>query len=132
MVTDTISDMLTRIRNANMVKHQIVQVPATKMSLAITGILKEEGFIKDFESYQENKNQYLLISLKYTGKSRKPVISDIKRVSKPGLRVYANSKTLPRVLDNVGIAIVSTSKGVMTNLKAKDLGIGGEVLCYIW
>jgi len=132
MVTDTISDMLTRIRNANMVKHQIVQVPATKMSLAIASILKEEGFIEDFESYQENKSQYLLISLKYTGKSRKPVISEIKRVSKPGLRVYANSKRLPRVLDNLGIAIVSTSKGVMTNLKAKDLGIGGEVLCYIW
>ena len=132
MVTDTISDMLTRIRNANMVKHQIVQVPATKMSLAIAGILKEEGFIEDFESYQENKRQYLLISLKYTGKSRKPVISEIKRVSKPGLRVYASSKTLPRVLDNLGIAIVSTSKGVMTNLKAKNFGIGGEVLCYIW
>jgi len=132
MVTDTISDMLTRIRNANMVKHQIVQVPATKMSLAIAGILKEEGFIEDFESYQENKSQYLLISLKYTGKSRKPVISEIKRVSKPGLRVYANAKTLPRVLDNLGIAIISTSKGVMTNLKAKNFGIGGEVLCYIW
>ena len=132
MVTDTISDMLTRIRNANMVKHQIVQVPATKMSLAIAGILKEEGFIEDFESYQENKSQYLLISLKYTGKSRKPVISKIKRVSKPGLRVYANSKTVPRVLNNLGIAIVSTSKGVMTNFKAKDFGIGGEVLCYIW
>jgi len=132
MVTDTISDMLTRIRNANMVKHQIVQVPATKMSLAIAGILKEEGFIEDFESYQENKSQYLLISLKYTGKSRKPVISEIKRISKPGLRVYANSKTLPRVLDNLGIAIVSTSKGVMTNFKAKDFGKKGEVLCYIW
>lgn len=132
MVTDTISDMLTRIRNANMVKHQIVQIPATKMSLAIAGILKEEGFIEDFESYQEDKSQYLLISLKYTGKSRKPVISEIKRVSKPGLRVYANSKTLPRILDNLGIAIVSTSKGVMTNLKAKSIGIGGEILCYIW
>ena len=132
MVTDTISDMLTRIRNANMVKHQIVQIPATKMSFAISDILKEEGFIEDFESYQENKRQYLLISLKYIGKSRKSVISEIKRVSKPGLRVYANSKTLPKVLNNLGIAIVSTSKGVMTNLKAKDLGIGGEVLCYIW
>ena len=124
--------MLTRIRNANMVKHQIVQVPATKMSLAIAGILKEEGFIEDFENYQEKKSPYLLLSLKYTGKSRKPVISEIKRVSKPGLRVYANSKTLPRVLDNLGIAVISTSKGVMTNLKAKNFGIGGEVLCYIW
>jgi small subunit ribosomal protein S8 len=132
VVTDTISDMLTRIRNANMVKHQIVQIPVTKMSLAIAIILKEEGFIKDFENYQEGQIQYLLLSLKYIGKSRKSVINEIKRVSKPGLRVYTNSKKLPRVLDNLGIAIMSTSKGVMTNLKAKELGIGGEVLCYIW
>ena len=132
MVTDTISDMLTRIRNANMVKHQIVQIPATKMSLAIADILKEEGFIENFESYKETNVNYLLLSLKYTGKSRKSVICKIERVSKPGLRVYANSKKLPRVLDNLGIAIMSTSKGVMTNLKAKELGIGGEVLCYIW
>jgi len=132
VVNDTISDMLTRIRNANMVKHQIVQIPATNMSLAIAEILKEEGFIDDFESYTENKKKYLLISLKYVGKSRKSVISKIERVSKPGLRVYSNSKQLPKVLDNLGIAIISTSKGVMTNLKAKELGIGGEVLCYIW
>ena len=132
MVTDTISDMLTRIRNANMVKHQIVQIPATKMSLAIAEILKEEGFIEDFENYEEKKFKYLLLSLKYSGKSRKPVICKIERVSKPGLRVYANSKKLPKVLDNLGIAIISTSKGVMTNLRAKELGIGGEVLCYIW
>lgn len=132
MVTDTISDMLTRIRNATMVKHQIVQVPVTKMSVAITNILKEEGFIEDFERYQENNREYLLLSLKYTGKSRNSVISEIKRISKPGLRVYKNSKDLPKVLDDLGIAIMSTSKGVMTNVKAKDLGIGGEILCYIW
>jgi small subunit ribosomal protein S8 len=132
VVTDTISDMLTRIRNANMVKHQIVQIPSTKISLAIAAILKSEGFIEDFESYTENQKNYILISLKYLGKSRKPVISKIERVSKPGLRVYSNSKQLPKVLDNLGIAIISTSKGVMTNLKAKELGIGGEVLCYIW
>lgn len=132
MVTDTISDMLTRIRNAHMVKHQIVQISATKMSTAIARILKEEGFIEDFENYVEDERKYLLISLKYMGKSRNPVISKIERVSKPGLRVYSNSKELPRVLDNLGIAIMSTSKGVMTNLKAKELGIGGEVLCYIW
>jgi small subunit ribosomal protein S8 len=132
VVTDTISDMLTRIRNAHMVKHQIVQIPATKMSLAIAEILKEEGYIEDFESYVENGRKYLLISLKYIGQSRKPVISKIERISKPGLRIYANSKKLPKVLDNLGIAILSTSKGVMTNLKAKELGIGGEVLCYIW
>ena len=132
MVTDTISDMLTRIRNANMVKHQIVQIPATKMSKAIATILKEEGFIEDFEIYTENSYEFLLISLKYKGQSREPVICKIERVSKPGLRVYANAKKLPKVLDNLGIAIISTSKGVMTNNKAKELGIGGEVLCYIW
>lgn len=132
MVTDTISDMLTRIRNAKMVKHEIVQVPITKMSLAIATILKEEGFIIDFENYQETNKQYLLLSLKYIGKSKKSVINKIERISKPGLRVYANSKNLPKILNNLGIAIISTSKGVMTNIKAKELGIGGEVLCYIW
>lgn len=132
MVTDTISDMLTRIRNANMVKHQIVEIPSTKMSLAITEILKEEGFIEDFESYEEKKKKYLLISLKYLGKTRTSVISNIKRISKPGLRVYSTSKKLPKVLDDLGVAIISTSKGVMTNLRAKELGIGGEVLCHIW
>lgn len=132
MVTDTISDMLTRIRNANMIGHQIVQIPATKMSFAIASILKEEGFVEEFEYYDENQRKYLLVSLKYLGKSRQPVIAKLKRVSKPGLRVYANSKTLPIVLNNLGIAILSTSKGIMTNIKAKELGIGGEVLCYIW
>ena len=132
MVTDTISDMLTRIRNATMVKHQIVQIPATRMSLAISKILKEEGFIQEFESYTEDNKNYLLISLKYIGKSRQSVICKFKRISKPGLRIYSNSKKLPRILDNLGIAIISTSQGVMTNIKAKKLGIGGEVLCYIW
>jgi small subunit ribosomal protein S8 len=132
MVNDTISDMLTRIRNANMVKHQIVQIPSTKISLAITEILKEEGYIEDFETYEEDNKKYILISLKYIGKTRESVICKIERVSKPGLRVYSSAKELPKVLDNLGIAIISTSKGVMTNLRAKELGIGGEVLCYIW
>ena len=132
MVTDTISDMLTRIRNATMVKHQIVQISSTKMSIAIAQILKEEGFIEDFENYLEDQKNYLLISLKYLGKSRKSVISKVERISKPGLRVYSSSKELPKVLDNLGIAIISTSKGIMTNLKAKEIGIGGEVLFYIW
>ena len=132
MVTDTISDMLTRIRNANQVKHQIVQIPATKMSIAIASILKEEGFIEDFETYSEGLFKYVLISLKYKGKTHEPVISKIERISKPGLRVYSNSNNLPKVLGNLGIAIMSTSQGIMTNLKAKQLGIGGEVLCYIW
>ena len=132
MVTDTISDMLTRIRNAIMVKHQIVQIPVSKMSRAIANILKEEGFIEGFEDYYYNERTYLLLSLKYSGKTRKSVIRQIKRISKPGLRVYANSKKLPKILENLGIAIISTSHGVMTNLEAKKLGIGGEVLCYIW
>ena len=132
MVTDTISDMLTRIRNANMVKHQIVQVPSTKMSKAIATILKEEGFIENFEVYNETPYAYLLISLKYKGRLREPVIANLERVSKPGLRVYANSKELPKVLDDLGISIMLTRKGVMTNFKAKGVGIGGEVLCYIW
>ena len=132
MVTDNIADMLTRIRNANMVKHQIVQIPSTKMSKAIATILKEEGFIENFEVYNETPYAYLLISLKYKGRLREPVIANLERVSKPGLRVYANSKELPKVLDDLGIAIMSTPKGVMTNFKAKEVGVGGEVLCYIW
>ena len=132
MVNDTIADMLTRIRNANMIKHQIVQIPVTKMSIAIATILKEEGFIDNFSNYNVESKEYLLLSLKYIGKSRKPVISKIKRISKPGLRVYSKSNNLPKVLDHLGIAIMSTSKGVITNLKAKELGVGGEVLCYIW
>jgi len=132
MVTDTVSDMLTRIRNANSVKHQIVQIPATKLALDITLILKDEGFINDFKKYDEGYFNYLLIFLKYKGKLREPIINKIERISKPGSRVYVNSKNLPKVLGDLGIAILSTSKGVMTNLKARKLGIGGEVLCYIW
>jgi small subunit ribosomal protein S8 len=134
VVTDTISDILTRIRNANMVKHQIVQVPLSKMSKSIAQILKEEGFIEDFEVFDTEleTRSHLLISLKYKGRLREPVICKIERISKPGLRVYASTKKLPKVLNGLGIAIISTSKGIMTNLKAKELGIGGEVLCYIW
>ena len=132
MVTDNIADMLTRIRNANMVKHEIVEIPKTKMSKAIAEILKTEGYIQNFETYTENLNQYLLLSLKYHGQSRERVITKIKRVSKPGLRVYTNSKTIPVVLGGLGISILSTSKGVMTGKMAMSLGIGGEVLCYIW
>jgi len=132
VVTDNIADMLTRIRNANMVKHEIVEIPATKMSKAIATILQEEGVIENFEIYNENLYQYLLLSLKYKGPSRERVIHKIKRISKPGLRVYTNSKTLPVVLSGFGFAILSTSKGVITNYKAAELGIGGEVLCYIW
>jgi small subunit ribosomal protein S8 len=124
--------MLTRIRNANMVKHQIVEIPFTKMTNSISNILKEEGFIEDFEIYNEDLNKTLLLSMKYKGAERVPVISKIKRVSKPGLRIYSNTRSLPNILGNLGIAIISTSQGLMTNIKARELGIGGEVLCYIW
>ena len=109
MVTDNIADMLTRIRNANMLKHEIVEIPKTKMSIAIAEILRKEGYINNFETYTENLNQYLLISLKYHGQSREPVITKLERISKPGLRVYANSKTIPIVLGGLGISILSTS-----------------------
>ena len=115
MVNDTISDMLTRIRNANMAKHSVVLIPSTKMSRIITQILKDEGFITKFENYQERNRLSLLIHLKYIDKTKTPVIDRIERVSKPGLRVYVDSKKLTKIIDNLGIAILSTSKGVMTN-----------------
>ncbi len=132
MVNDTISDMLTRLRNANLAKHQIVEVPSTKMTRNIASILLEEGFIQSFEEIGESFNTQLLLSLKYKGKNRQPVITALRRVSKPGLRVYANRKELPRVLGGLGIAVVSTSQGVMTDSKARHQGLGGEVLCYVW
>jgi small subunit ribosomal protein S8 len=132
VVNDTISDMLTRLRNANLAKHQIVEVPATKMTRNIASILLEEGFIQNFEEIGETFNTQLLVSLKYKGKTRQPIITALKRVSKPGLRVYANRKELPRVLGGLGIAVISTSQGVMTDNKARHQGLGGEVLCYVW
>lgn len=132
MVNDTISDMLTRLRNSNLAKHQIVQVPATKMTRNIANILLEEGFIQNIEEIGETYNKQLLLSLKYKGKNRQPVITSLKRISKPGLRVYANRKELPRVLGGLGVAVISTSHGVMNDTKARTQGLGGEVLCYIW
>lgn len=132
MVNDTIADMLTRVRNANLARHQIVQVPATKMTKNIASVLYEEGFIQSVEEIGENLAQQLLISLKYKGKTRQPVITALKRISKPGLRIYANRKELPRVLGGLGIALISTSQGIMTDTKARNQGLGGEVLCYIW
>lgn len=132
MVNDTIADMLTRVRNANLARHQIVQVPATKMTKNIASVLQEEGFIQSFEEVGEDITKQLLLSLKYKGKEREPVITSLKRISRPGLRVYANRKELPRVLGGLGIAIISTSQGVLTDNKARHQGLGGEVLCYIW
>nr|YP_010336998.1 ribosomal protein S8 [Madagascaria erythrocladioides]UNJ16583.1 ribosomal protein S8 [Madagascaria erythrocladioides] len=132
MANDRIADMLTRIRNANLARHQIVQVPATKITKNIIKVLRDEGFIDNFDEIEENTRLYLLISLKYKGKNRYPVLTALKRVSKPGLRVYANHKELPKVLGGLGIAIISTSRGIMTDRSARHNGLGGEVLCYIW
>ncbi|NJO93809.1 MAG: 30S ribosomal protein S8 [Hydrococcus sp. RM1_1_31] len=129
---DTISDMLTRIRNACAVRHTTTQVPMTKMTWSIAKVLKEEGFIEDYEEVGEGIDRKLILSLKYKGKNRQPLIGTLKRVSKPGLRVYSSSQDLPRVLGGIGIAIVSTSKGIMTDREARKQRVGGEVLCYIW
>jgi small subunit ribosomal protein S8 len=131
-VNDTISDMLTRIRNASLAKHQTTEVPSTKMTRSIAKVLKDEGFIGEYEEAGEGVQRRLVLSLKYRGKNRKPIITALKRVSKPGLRVYANRKELPRVLGGIGIAIVSTSSGIMTDREARRTGVGGEVLCYVW
>jgi small subunit ribosomal protein S8 len=132
MVNDTISDMLTRIRNANNAKHHLVQIPSTKTTLNISKILKEEGFVEDFECLKNDVEDSILISLKYSGKERKPIITKLERISKPGLRIYTNSKNMPSILGNLGISIISTSQGLMTNINAKALKIGGEVLCTIY
>lgn len=129
---DTISDMLTRIRNASLARHQTTEVPSTRMTRSIAKVLVEEGFIASVEEAGEIPKKNLVLSLKYKGKSRKPIITALKRVSRPGLRVYKNQKDLPRVLGGIGIAIISTSSGIMTDREARKTGVGGEVLCYVW
>jgi len=129
---DTIADMLTRIRNATMVRHPTTEVPATRMTSSIARVLKDEGFIGDYQEVGEGVQRHLVISLKYKGKNRQPIITCLKRVSKPGLRVYSNRRELPRVLGGIGIAIISTSSGIMTDREARKQGVGGEVLCYVW
>jgi small subunit ribosomal protein S8 len=129
---DTIGDMLTRIRNANLARHQTTDVPSTKMTRSIATVLKEEGFITNFEEVGEGIERRLVITLKYRGKRRQPIINTLKRISKPGLRVYSNRRELPRVLGGIGIAIISTSSGIMTDRDARQTGVGGEVLCYVW
>jgi small subunit ribosomal protein S8 len=129
---DTIADMLTRIRNATMARHQTTQVPATKMTRSIAKVLREEGFIGEYEEEGDEIKRNLVISLKYKGKNRQPLITALKRVSKPGLRVYSNKKDLPRVLGGIGIAVISTSSGIMTDREARQKNVGGEVLCFVW
>ncbi|MCE5285015.1 MAG: 30S ribosomal protein S8 [Pelosinus sp.] len=131
VMTDPIADMLTRVRNANSVYHEKVEIPASKIKQAIAQILKEEGFIKDFDVVADDKQGMLRVSLKY-GSNREKVITGIKRISKPGLRVYAKRDQLPRVLGGLGIAIISTSKGIMTDKTARRDGLGGEVIAYVW
>jgi len=129
-ITDPIADMLTRIRNANSQRHETVDVPSSKLKKSIAEILYDEGYIKSFEEIEDNSQGIIRINLKYVNK--KKVISGLKRISKPGLRVYANKDELPRVLGGTGIALISTSKGIMTDKKARQEGIGGEVLAYVW
>jgi small subunit ribosomal protein S8 len=130
-MTDPIADMLTRIRNANTVHHDSVELPASKMKVAIAEILKQEGFIREYEYRKDSRQGTIRVYLKY-GPNREKVITGLKRISKPGLRVYAQKDELPKVLGGLGIAIVSTSQGIMTDKTARKSGIGGEVLCYIW
>jgi small subunit ribosomal protein S8 len=131
-MTDPIADMLTRIRNANTVGHDTVEVPASKMKKSIAGILKDEGYIVDYDLVTEDSVQGTIrIKMKY-GAGKEKVISGLKKISKPGLKVYAKAEDVPRVLGGLGIAIISTSKGVISDKEARRLGIGGEVICYVW
>jgi small subunit ribosomal protein S8 len=131
VMTDPIADMLTRIRNANSVYHDKVEIPGSKIKQSIAEILKSEGFVKDYEVVTDGKQGTIRVALKY-GANREKVITGIKRISKPGLRVYAKSDQLPRVLGGLGIAIVSTSKGIMSDKQARKEGLGGEVIAYVW
>jgi small subunit ribosomal protein S8 len=131
-MSDPIADMLTRIRNANTAKHDTVDVPSSKMKLAIAQILLEEGYIKKFEVIEYGLFKTIRITLKYGADKNEKIISGIKRISKPGLRVYAGKEDMPRVLGGLGIAIVSTNHGVITDKKARELGVGGEVLAFVW
>lgn len=131
VVTDTIADMLTRIRNANVMRYTEVKVPASKLKIELARILKEEGFIKDYKVVDENVQGMIYLTLKY-GQNKERVITGLKRISKPGLRVYAKADEVPKVLNGLGIAIISTSKGIMTDKEARKQNLGGEVLAYIW
>ena len=131
-MSDPIADMLTRIRNANTAKHDTVDIPSSKMKLAIVEILLKEGFIKAYEIIEEGNFKTIRITLKYGADKNQRIITGIKRISKPGLRVYAGAEDMPKVLGGLGVAIVSTNKGVITDKEARKLGVGGEVLCFIW
>ena len=131
-MTQPIADMLTRIRNANTAKHDTVDVPSSKMKLAIAKILLDEGYIKSYELVENGKFNDIRIGLKYGASKNEKIISGLQRISMPGLRVYANKEELPKVLGGLGVAIISTNKGVITDKEARKLGVGGEVLCFVW
>lgn len=131
VMTDPIADMLTRIRNGNNAKHETVDIPASNMKKSIANILLEEGFIKGYDVIEDAKQGILRVQLKY-GKDNEKIITGLKRISKPGLRVYVKSDEIPRVLGGLGIAVLSTSKGIITDKEARKEGVGGEVICYIW
>ena len=130
-MTDPIADMLTRIRNAVTVKHDYVNIPASKMKAAIAKVLKDEGFIREFETFEEGPRRFLRVHLSYTDK-REPILNGLKRVSRPGLRVYVEKREIPRVYNGLGIAILSTPKGIMAGQQAWRMQTGGEILCYVW
>ena len=130
-ISDVIADMLTRIRNANSAKHETVDIPASGMKKSIADILKEEGYIASYQIIEDGKQGVIRITLKY-GRGKQKVIQGLRRVSKPGLRIYSNWEDMPKVMNGLGIAIVSTSKGVMTDKKARELHVGGEVLAFVW
>ena len=131
-MSDPIADMLTRIRNANTAKHDTVDVPASKMKLAIAGILLDEGYIKKYDIVEDGNFKTIRIALKYGADKNDKIITGIKRISKPGLRVYASKDELPKVLGGLGVAIISTNQGVITDKKARELNVGGEVLAFVW
>ena len=131
-ITDTIADMLTRIRNANSAKHDTVEIPASNMKKAIAQILVDEGYVKEYKVIEDGKQGVIRVTLKYQGPSRTPVLMGLRRVSKPGLRIYSSSEDMPKVMKGIGTAIVSTSKGVMTDKAARKANVGGEVLAFIW
>ena len=130
-ISDVIADMLTRIRNANDAKHETVDIPASNLKKSIAQILLDEGYIKNFQIVEDGKQGIIRITLKYD-ENRTPVISGIKRVSKPGLRIYSSCEDMPKVMKGLGVAIVSTSKGIVTDKKARELGVGGEILAFVW
>lgn len=131
-ITDTIADMLTRIRNASSAKHDTVDIPASNMKKAIAQILVDEGYVKSYQIIEDDKQGVIRVTLKYQGPSRTPVLMGLRRVSKPGLRIYSSSEDMPKVMKGIGTAIVSTSKGVMTDKKARSENVGGEVLAFVW